>query len=71
MDERQRTVINATFATGFVQRQWKTNPTRDARALRRILKLTLSAWPASSKPLMAPRGTLRCNEEILLDENGY
>lgn len=65
MDERQRTVANVIFATDFVPGQSKAIPTRDARALLRILKLTLGA----GQPL--PSGVLRCNEELLLDENGY
>jgi hypothetical protein len=65
MDEGQQTVVNVIFATGFVRGPSKTVPARDARALRRILELTLSAgWPAL-------RGVLRCNKEMFLDENGY
>lgn len=63
--ERQWTVVDVKFATSFERGRSKAVPPRDARALLRILKLTLSAdWPA-------PRDVLRCNEKLSLDENGY
>lgn len=65
MDERPRTFINVISAADSVPMQSKAVPTRGARALLRILKLTLSAGQPS------PRRVLSRNEEIFLDENGY